>query len=160
MSCAETTDTKVSVLPDDVGKESLQLFKKIQTQTKTEFLQNFLTGEELFKLSQERGYYDNISEKPAMLKKRKAERVNSQLSVFDLDYNNLKTELLKLNVNLENAVYKDWIYEDETQKRAPSIDGKCYFTHEGELYHYSVDAVKSDTGYRIRTMSYLKKARK
>lgn len=149
-SCSKSRMTE----PEQIGKKVFKILETINKKGKQEYIENFISAEEILKSKRENEVISeenesNLNQTSADLKEKLYDEITS-------DYNQIKEKGVNSGIIWQEIEYLDFIYEIRDEKYK-FLEGKIYFKYNQETFMVNVDAVWIENQYRIFQISNLKR---
>jgi hypothetical protein len=135
----------VTVEPDQIGRQVFEILKELNVKTKAEYLENFMSIEELRAMAQnmELPLETNLrNELTNMLKMEFEEQMEK-------DYNQIKEDAASEGIVWQNIEYLDYVYEKEVDRGLEGTTGKLFFKYENYSYKVDVTTLFDGNEYRL-----------
>ena len=148
-ACTDNTTTKE---PDQIGHVVFEMLKKLSTGSKQEFVQDFLSVEEMRKMAKDKELVKNEGIRNKITSTLKEEwNVN-----IEKLYNSLKEDGAAYGIEWNDIKYLDYIYKIEQNDGLNTCEGKLYFKYNDKSYNVKTGSIFDGNEYKLVEIDQLR----
>lgn len=129
--------------PEGIGKQVFSIIKKLQDNTKDNYLNNFLKVEELREFASNKDFEieEKIKNEITSLTREK------YFSSIEKKYNKIKEDAISYGIEFDKITYLDFIYKTKKEGGLIGYEGIVFFKYKGETY--KIETASIDIGKKI-----------
>ena len=131
--------------PTQIGKQVFGILKDISSTSKSNYVANFLSIEELRELGKNDRVVTDESTRNEMTSTLR-EDWDSEIEEY---YNDIKVKGEKYEINWNEIEYLDFVYEMETDYGIKVCNGTLYFKHKNKPYEVEVSSIFNGREYKL-----------
>jgi hypothetical protein len=142
---------KKATEPEDIGMYAFELLKTLSQTSKSDYVNNFLTIEELRELAKNEEVVTDpyiLNEFTSMLKQEWVEDIED-------DYGDLKQDGGEYGIKWAEIEYLDFVYEMNNEGGIKFCEGELFFEFKEDLYSVELAAIFDGTEYKLVELDYL-----
>ncbi len=131
--------------PEQIGKKVFEILKTISTNSKQDYIDNFLSIEEIRELGKNEEVVKAESTRnkmTSMLKEKWIDRITG-------DYNHVKKKGASSGIVWQEIKYLDFVYEIKEEEGLKGTEGELYFKHNDDTYRIEISAIWNGNEYQI-----------
>ena len=131
--------------PEQIGKQVFEILKNISNSSKANYIDNFLSIEEIRELGKDEEVVkdeDTRNEMTSMLKEKWIGRIEK-------DYNRIKEKGGKSGINWNNIEYLDFVYELKDKDGLKICEGELYFKFNDKSFKIETSSIFNGKEYRL-----------
>lgn len=141
-SCSGGTSTSD---PEKIGKEVFGIIKKISSDSKSDYIDNFFSIKDYRDLGKNKKVIrdeETRNEMTSMTKRRWEEQIEN-------DYNRIKEKGATAGIKWDEIEYLDFIYEVEDDDEGELCFGKLYFEFDNDSYSVESISIFDGKDYQL-----------
>ncbi|MEO0899246.1 MAG: hypothetical protein AAFY71_22735 [Bacteroidota bacterium] len=139
--------------PEQIGPQVFKILKTISINGKKDYIDNFLSIEEIRELGKNEEVVKDEStrnEMTSMLKEKWIKQITR-------DYNQIKEEGAGSGIVWQDIEYLDFIYTIKKKQGVKGAEGELYFKYSEDVYKVETSALWNGKEYRITEIEDLSK---
>ena len=141
ISCS---NTKIKE-PEQIGKQVFEILKKMNTDNKQLYINNFITIEEIRELAKKEKVITDESTRNEMSSIRKEE----WLEEIEWSYNAIKKEAIEYGISWQNIEYLDFVYEIDTSDGMKICEGELFIKYNNNIYKFETISIFDGNEYKL-----------
>jgi|SRR5690554_3669825 len=130
--------------PEQIGKQVFEILKNISSNSKDNYISNFLSIEEIRELGKNEEVVKDADIRNEMTSMLKEEWI----SEIEKDYNSIKEKGGKSGINWNEIQYLDFVYE-LTEDGMKVCEGELYFKFNDKSFKIEITSIFNGTEYRL-----------
>ncbi len=131
--------------PEQIGKDVFEILKTISTSGKQDYIDNFLSIEEIRELGKNEEVVKEESTRNEMTLMLKEKWIDT----ITIDYNQIKEKGASSGIVWQDIKYLDFVYEIKDKDGLKVAGGELYFKYNEETYKVEISAIWNGKEYRI-----------